>query len=148
MVCMIDHKKTDVIAFDGESVKVDEGVVGLVTLLTSHRISVRNCCEGEVLLIDQTHFEARNHRCEVRMLHNDISLAFIRGIFMDSQFFEAEKVLWQIQFDTVPAGIRKGERRITIYFPPQDLPHLIDYITMKDELAKFHKEIDVFTDKI
>lgn len=135
MVCMIDHKKTELFAFDGESIKVDEGVVGLVTLLTNHRISARSCCEGVVLLIDQTHYEARNHRCEIRMVHDDISLAFIQGLLVDSQFFDNDKAFWKIEFNTVPAGPYKGEHRITIHFPPQDLQPLIDYIKIKEELA-------------
>lgn len=135
MVCIIDHKKIEVFAFDGESIKIDEGMVPLASLLNKHRISVRGACEGVVLFIDQTHYEARNHRCELRMVHDEISLAFVQGLMIDSQFFDSAKAFWRIEFDRIPAGVRKGEQRITLNFPPQDLQPLVDYIKIKEELA-------------
>lgn len=141
MTCMIDHTKTDLFAYDGETIKVDDGVVPLINLLTDHGITARNSCEGVVLFIDQTHYEARNHRVEIRLVHDKVSLAFVQGLLVDSHFFEGDKVFWKIEFDTVPAGNRKGEKRVTLSFPPQDLQPLIDYIRMKEELAMFTKNV-------
>lgn len=141
MVCMIDHVKSEVFAFDGETIKVDEGVVPLINLLTSHGITARNSCEGVVLFIDQTHYEARNHRVEIRLVHDEVSMAFVQGLIVDSHFFDPKTSFWTIQFDSVPAGRNKGENRITLTFPPQDLQPLIDYIRMKEELAMFTKNV-------
>lgn len=140
MRCTTDHEKVERTSYDGESIRIDAPMVALVDLLMEHRISVRNACEGTVLFIDQTHYEARPHRAEVRMIHDEVSLAFVRGLMVDSHFFEAEKILWDIRFDRVPGGPRKDERRITICFPPQDTEALITYIKMKEGLAKFRKE--------
>ena len=134
----VDHEKLEGVSYDGENVRVDSGTMLLFRALTDHRMIVRAICQGHVLFADQTHYEARQHRAEVRLVHDEVSLAFVRGLMLDSHFFEADKVLWDIQFDWVPFGERKGERRVTLSFPPQDIQGLIDYISMKDTLARFH----------
>ena len=134
MQCMIDHEKVELTAYDGGTAKIDIDMEPLSTMLTRHRIVVRKACQGRVRFIDQTHYEAGGHRAEIWLVHDDISMAFLQGLLIDSHFF-SRKNFWTIQFDWVPNGPHKDEKRISLSFPPQDIQPLIDYIKMKDEMV-------------
>lgn len=136
MICY-DHEKVELTNRDGDVSRIDSGMVKLVELLISHGIIVRNACEGHALFVDQTHYDARKYRSEIRVVHDDISLAFVRGLIVDSHFFQADKVLWSIEFDSIPFGPTKGEKRITLSFPQQDIDGLVNYISMRESLSNF-----------
>lgn len=138
MKCYPYHKddKVNLTDYLGEPIRADSGIAELVQKCTDHRMVVRGSCQGyDDIYKDPTHYAAGQYRAYLNLKRDEITMAFVQGLIMDSHFFMADKVLWDIVFDRIPHGDNKDENRITLVFPAQDIKPLIDYFEMKNSLA-------------
>lgn len=124
---MCNHPHVHVTRPDGAPDRFDEDIYPLVNLMFEQGIMERFSCQGDPFFVDQTRYEARDHRAYIMVEATPEAYTFLSNLAISYPGFREETRSWSIEIDQEP--LRKfmsPERhnpkpRIIFRFPHQDI---------------------------
>lgn len=131
---MCNHPHVELTRPDGTIDEFDADIAPLAQLLFKRGIIERFSCQGDPFFIDQTRYEARDHRAYIMVENTPEALMFLSDLAGSFPAWRQEAVSWTIEIDQAP--LRKFMRpeqhnpkpRITFRFPHQDILNLTMWI--------------------